>query len=169
MQVIIRCSKPEHYEAADAAVIEVTEELILMLDRRMAQARSIFEEGFYGTKWWDYTPTFIPCGFANDVDLDMDDADFEAVLEKHRYVRLADDFDAEGEDYAPMRPVTLTITVTTDKDGSPVGGFYWTGTDKYVGSRVETHDLHQNTLDEWAEAIGCTEALAKVRRCRGEL
>lgn len=169
MFVLVKCYYQDGYDAADHAVIEVTEDLILLLDKRLAQARSMWEEGFFGMKWWDYTPDFIPCGGPESVGLNMCEEDFETALEENYCVRLSDTF-KRPDDYAPMDPVVLTVCASQKSLGAkPVGSFYWTGTDKYVGSvgRVETIEMPEDIIDRWAEMINCTEVLAKVRSCRG--
>lgn len=166
MFVLIKCFYPEDYDAADHAVIELTEDLILTLDKRLAQAKAMYEQGFYGTKWWDYTPDFIACAGPETVGSDMSEEDFEHMLESNCYVQLPNVFE---HDCARMSPIILTICVSSMIDKPPVGGFYWTGTDKYIGTqgRVETYEMHEDVVDEWAELIGCTEILKKARKCRG--
>jgi hypothetical protein len=160
MNVLVKCFVPEYYDAADSAVIEVTENLILMLDKRLAQAKAMNDNDFYGTKWWDYTPYFIPTSGPDSVGLEMNEEDFERDLESNGYMRLADDF-KEPEDMARMDCCTLTVSAS---------GFGWTAIDKYIGSAgiVETYEQGASVVDEWAELIGFTEKLAKVRACRGE-
>lgn len=169
MVVLVRCFTPEHYDAANHAVIEVNEELILMLDKRLAQARAMWESGFFGTKWWDWTPYFIPCSGPDSVGSDMSEDDFDQFLDANHFVRLADDF-KRPDNYAPMSPIVLTVCASEIRhDGRISGSFLWTGTDKHIGAngRVETYEQHEDVVDEWAELIGCTEMLAKVRSCRG--
>jgi hypothetical protein len=162
MNVLVKCYHPEYYEAANSAVIEVTENVILMLDKRLAQAKAMNDKDFYGTKWWDYTPDFVFCKGPDSIGLAMDEEEFDKILDANGYICFADDFDLEKLEDAPMRPVVLTVTAN---------GFYWTGTDKYIGNegRVETYELGASTIDEWAESLGCEEMLAKVRACRGEV
>lgn len=166
--VLVKCWYPEFYDGADHAVIEVTEDLILRLDKLIAQAKAMWEDGFYGTKWWDYTPVFICCGGPESVDSEMSEEAFENALEANYYVRLPDSFDLDKHEEAGMSPVVLTVCASKGAS-DPIGGFYWTGTDKHVGAlgRVETYEMHEDILDEWAEMISCTEMLTEERRCRG--
>lgn len=161
--VLVKCWKPEYYDAADHAIVTLSEDLILMLDKRLAQAKALNESDFYGITWWDYSPFFLACGGPETVGSDMSEEDFDAALEANYFVQLPESFTEEsvGEAIAPMRPVTLTVTAN---------GFYWTGTDKYIGAegRVETYEMAASTVDDWAELVGCTEMLAKVRRCSDE-
>jgi len=94
MFVLVECCKPEYYDAADSAVIEVTEDLLLMLDKRLAQSKTMWEEGFYGTKWWNYTPYFIPTAEPKSVGLDMDEEEFESCL---TFVLSCDILEAQGK------------------------------------------------------------------------
>ena len=157
MNIIVKTHKPDYYEGADMALIPVTENLILMLDKRLAQAQSLNETDFYGTKWWDYTPEFIACGGPESVGSDLSEEEFEKTLEENWYVPVGD-FEVSAEEVSRMRPVVLIVTAN---------GFYWTGTDKYIGTPIETNELSKDVIDEWAEAIGCTETLQKVRRATG--
>lgn len=156
MWVLVKGYIPEYYDAADGAAIEVTEELVLTLAHRMMVTKKVFEDQFFGTKWWDYTPYFVPFGGPETFDLDMTEEDFEHQLESNYYVRLPDSFDVQTADYAPMRPCTLTVCASSNGKGDIIGGFYWTGTDKYIGNtgRCETYELHEDTLKEWAELLG---------------
>ena len=162
MFVLVKCYYPDGYDAADHAVIEVTEDLILLLDKRMAQAKAMREDDFYGTTWWDYSPEFIPCAGPSSVGLNMCEEYFETALEGKNYcVRLSDTF-KRPDNYAPMSCIVLTICASKSS-----GGFYWTGTDKHGEIHVETIELCKEVIDKWAEWIDCTEMLKKVRSCRG--
>lgn len=165
MWVLVKSRVPEYYDAADGAAIEVTEGLVLTLAHRIAVTKKAFEDQFYGTKWWDYTPYFVPFVGPETFDLDMTEEDFEHQLESNYWVRLPDSFDPDKANYAPMSPCTLTVCASKG-DSEIVGGFYWTGTDKYIGctGRCETYEMHEDTLKDWAEILGF--GLCKTCGCK---
>lgn len=162
--VLIKARVPDWYEAADCAVIEVTERLVLMLDKRIAQTLAMMEKDFYGTRWWDYAPYFVMSAGPETFGLEMTEEEFEDQLEANEYIALPEAYESP-EDCAPIDTIILTIGATV-KDHA---GFQWSGYDKHIGDtgRVTTYDQDQSVVDGWAELIGCTETLAKVRRCRG--
>jgi len=157
MNVLIRCFHPEFYDAANHAVIEITEDLIFMLHKRMSITKKLWEKGFLGTKWENNSPDFIPVANSADVGLanmDKYGDEFDRTLDSNDYIQLPDSF--VPDEYAPMRPIVLTIFATKYSDDSIKGGFIWTGTDKYIGSegRVETYEMPEDTITEWAKLIG---------------
>jgi hypothetical protein len=156
--VIIKTRVPDFYEGADVAIIRVTENLVLTLDRRIALTKAMFEDSFYGTRWWDYTPRFVSSGGPDDFGLDMSEEDFEDNLEANMFIPLPDGYKVPCKT-ASIDTLLMTIGVV----------WQWTGYDKHVGdsARVSTYEMTETTVDEWAELIGCTEMLKKVRRCRG--
>lgn len=157
--VIIKARVPDWYESADCAVVEVTEDLVLMLDKRMAMTKAIAEQDFYGTRWWDYSPYFVMSAGPDSFGVDMSEEDWEDNLDGNFFIPLPEAYKTPDE-YAPIDTVILMITPDA---------FQWSGYDKHIGDtgRVTTYEMTATTVDEWAELIGCTEMLAKVRRCRG--
>lgn len=152
MYVLVKCYCPEYYDAASHAVIEITPDLIKMLRIRVAQAKHIFKEDFYGTKWWDYCPEFLNVGGPDSIGLEMDEEEFDSILDSNGYIPLPN-FDPAKFEFARMSPVVLTVCASKTKDGVS-GGFYWTGTDKYEGScRVETFEMTEAALQEWADLL----------------
>lgn len=169
--VLIKARVPDWYEAADCAVIEVTENLILKLDKRIAQTKALFEDDFYGTRWWDYSPYFVMSGGPETFDLEMDEDEFENRLDACESIVLPEGYEVPDE-CASIDPLILTIGVTHDYRINPKGnsaGFKWSGYDKHIGDSapVTTYEMTEFELDEWAKLIGCTETLKKVRSCRG--
>jgi len=166
--VLIKVRVPDWYEWADSAIIEVTEDLVLMLDKRMAQTKAMFEKDFYGTRWWNYAPYFVMSGGPGTFGLDMTEEDFENALEANCFIALPEGFEGP-EEYAPIDTLILTMSAVITAKKTTMGGFQWSGYDKHTGAegRVETYEMVDSTIDDWAELIGCTEMLAKVRRCRG--
>lgn len=160
--VLIKARVPDYYEGADCAVIEVTEALVLRLDKRIAMTMAMSgEEDFYGTRWWDCSPYFVGSVGPETFGLDVSEETFENALEGCGFL-----FIPEG--YAPGEHSAIdTLILTIDPDGD----FQWSGYDKYVGevARVSTYRVEADSLDEWAELIGCTEMLAKARRYRQNL
>lgn len=169
MFVLIKTRVPDWYEDADCAVIEVTEDLVLMLDKRMAKTKSMFERDFYGTRWWDNSPYFIGSGGPEGLGLDMTEEEFEHRLEANYFIPLPNFKEPEEHAPASIDTVILTMSAVLTANETTMGGFQWSGYDKYVGDscRVTTYEMADSTIDLWAELIGCTEMLAQVRRCRG--
>lgn len=159
MFVLVKCFTPEYYDAANCAVIEVTEDLVLMLDKRMAQTKAMEEPGFYGTRWWDYTPYFVMSAGPESFGVDMSEEDWGDNLDGNMFIPLPEKYETPDE-YAPID--TLILTITSD-------AFQWSGYDKHIGDsvRATTYEMTATTINEWAELIGCTETLQKVRSCRG--
>jgi hypothetical protein len=167
MFVAVKCRTPDWFENGDHAVIELDEDLILLLDKRVAHAKRSWDEDFYGIKWWDYEPQFLTL---TAEDAEMDEQDFDAALESNYFIRLPDSFDPAKFECSRMSPITQTVCHHKQIAGLHrigKGSFYWVGTEKHSGARVETYELSADVIDEWAELIGCTETLEKVRRLRG--
>jgi len=167
MFVLVKARVPDWYEAADCAVIEVTENLILTLDKRIAQTKALFEQDFYGTRWWDCSPYFILSGGPEKFGLGMDEDEFENHLDANEAIPLPN-FKTPDE-YAPIDTLILTVSCVRTAKGTTMAGFQWSGYDKHIGDsgRVTTYEMTEDTLDEWAEFVDCTEMLKKVRSCRG--
>lgn len=157
MQIIVRCFTPEYYDGCDHAVIEITPALVDYLARRIPLARKLKSDDndFWGIKYTDYSPTFIALGDSEKIG--QADEDFDAAMDANHCVILPDNFKLDDFDEARMSPIVLTITAERMPDDQvPRAGFYWTGTDKYIGSagRCETYELTEEDLYEWAEALG---------------
>jgi len=169
--VIIKARVPDFYEGADVAAIEVTEDLILMLDKRIAQTKRMFEQDFYGTRWWSYAPYFVRSAGPETFGIQMSEEDFEAALDANGWVEVPEDsdYDPAEDDYAPIDTLLLQIGAVLTANDTTFAGWQWTGYDKYIGdsARVTTYEMAEATVDEWAELIGCTEKLRQVRRLRG--
>ena len=57
-----------------------------MLDKRLAQAKSMFEDDFYGTKWWDYTPEFLT---VTPDDAGVEEFEFDEALDSNGFILLS--------------------------------------------------------------------------------
>lgn len=164
MHVIVKCRIPDYFENGDHALIELSEDLILTLDKRVTAAKRNWEEQFHGMEWWDYTPDFLTM---TPDDAEMEEEEFDHVLEGNGYILLPETFDpAKHEPFTRIDYAILTVCANQQANG--VGGeFYWTGTEKHTGAQMESYTLPECVIDEWAELIGFTEKLRQVRRAQG--
>ena len=164
MQILMKTRCPDWYEKKDYAVIEITESLILMLDKRVAQAKAMWEVGGCGTKWCDNTLNFLAVGGPQNTGLDMNEENFHSALESNLFINLPETFDSVKFERRFTNRVLLFTCASNDGDRT-VGSFYWTGTNQVVSSadRAETCKFSEDMVDEWATLIGCTEILRKVR------
>jgi len=155
--VLVKTRVPDFYEGADCAVIEVTKDLILTLDKRIAQTKKMFDKDFYGTRWWDCTPYFVLSAGPESFGLDMSEEEFETRLDANESIALPEEY--EPEEYDPIDTLILTISAVMTGKGTTMAGFQWSGYDKYVGDagRVTTYELTEHELDEWAKLIGYTD------------
>jgi len=163
--VLIKANVPDWYEAANCAVVEITDNLIFMLDKRITQTKKMFEKDFYGTRWWDCSPYFVMSAGPETFGLKMDEEEFENRLDANEAIPLPEGYETPDE-YAPIDTLILTIGATHTAKGTTFAGFQWTGYDKHIGDtgRVSTYQIAEADLDEWAELIGCTEMLHKVHK-----
>ncbi|KKL85646.1 hypothetical protein LCGC14_1952610, partial [marine sediment metagenome] len=152
----------------DYAVIEITESLILMLDKRVAQAKAMLEVGIGGTKWCDDTLDFLAVGGPQNAGLDMSEENFHSALESNLFINLPETFDSVKFERNFTNRVLLFTCASNDGDRT-VGRFYWTGSNQIFGTQdlAKTCEFPETMVDEWAEMIGYTETLRKVRK--GEL
>jgi len=168
--IILKNHCPDTIDNADHALIELSETLVLLLDRRCSQTRRMYEQDFYGTEWWDFTPDFVTIrqeqiGLPEDV--------MERAFEEVGFVRLPSMFTPGGvTEFSRMSPILLDVSINQRRTnvGTQIqAGFQWIGFEKYTGIRVETCETPENQLEGWAHIVGCDKLLAKVRSARGEM
>ena len=163
MQVAIKTRMPDYMEIGDHAIIELSEELILMLDKRIAFVRRNYEEDLTCVKWWDFRPDFttlIP------EDAGMVEDEFENSLEGNGYVVLPE-MELSPSECVRIDLSYLLVGIGARSDGKFDCDFHWRVVEKHSDAVLTTYDLHERVIDEWAELIGCTEKLKQVRKLRG--
>ena len=88
--------------------------------------------------------------------MSIEEDDFEGSLESNYYINLPYDFDPSNHEEVQMSPCFLQISAhrCIDKNSANIV-FRWMGLDKYIGAggRVETYELNEECLREWAEKI----------------
>lgn len=163
MLVAIKTRIPDWMDMGDHAIVRLSEELILMLDKRIAFVRRNYEDDLTCVKWTDYRPDFTT--LLPD-DAGMTEEEFDKSLEGNGYIVLPE------MELSPAECVRIDLSYLLVGIGSRGNGefdcdFQWRVVEKHSDAVLTTYDLHERVIDEWAELIGCTEKLRQVRKLRG--